>query len=202
MEKFYLEIPSVERKNEIIDYIKEFAIYHSDTNGMGALDKILEGYTFEQALDMCLKLQDEVYAKKLGRCQSKTFLLIREDDDRIVGAINVRWNLIESMKEFGGNIGYGIRPTERRKGYNKINLYLALIEAYKLGLEEVILDCDVNNLGSVKTLEALNGKLKKTAIDPYDGVLTSVYWFDVNETIRKYKDIFKDNISEKESIKK
>ncbi len=202
MEKFYLEIPSVERKNEIIDYIKEFAIYHSDTNGMGALDKILEGYTFEQALDMCLKLKDEVYAKKLGRCQSKTFLLIREDDDRIVGAINVRWNLIESMKEFGGNIGYGIRPTERRKGYNKINLYLALIEAYKLGLEEVILDCDVNNLGSVKTLEALNGKLKKTAIDPYDGVLTSVYWFDVNETIRKYKDIFKDNISEKESIKK
>ena len=202
MEKFYLEIPSVERKNEIIDYIKEFAIYHSDTNGMGALDKILEGYTFEQALDMCLKLQDEVYAKKLGRCQSKTFLLIREDDDRIVGAINVRWNLIESMKEFGGNIGYGIRPTERRKGYNKINLYLALIEAYKLGLEEVILDCDVNNLGSVKTLEALNGKLKKTAIDPYDGVLTSVYWFDVNETIRKYKDIFKDNISDKESIKK
>lgn len=81
-------------------------------------------------------------------------------------------------------------------------MYLALIEAYKLGLEEVILDCDVNNLGSVKTLEALNGKLKKTAIDPYDGVLTSVYWFDVNETIRKYKDIFKDNISEKESIKK
>lgn len=202
MEKFYLEIPSVERKNEIIDYIKEFAIYHSDTNGMGALDKILEGYTFEQALDMCLKLQDEVYAKKLGRCQSKTFLLIREDDDRIVGAVNVRWNLIESMKEFGGNIGYGIRPTERRKGYNKINLYLALIEAYKLGLEEVILDCDVNNLGSVKTLEALNGKLKKTAIDPYDGVLTSVYWFDINETIRKYKDIFNDNISEKESIKK
>ena len=202
MEKFYLEIPSVERKNEIIDYIKEFAIYHSDTNGMGALDKILGGYTFEQALDMCLKLQDEVYAKKLGRCQSKTFLLIREDDDRIVGAVNVRWNLIESMKEFGGNIGYGIRPTERRKGYNKINLYLALIEAYKLGLEEVILDCDVNNLGSVKTLEALNGKLKKTAIDPYDGVLTSVYWFDINETIRKYKDIFKDNISEKESIKK
>ena len=202
MEKFYLEIPSVERKNEIIDYIKEFTIYHSDTNGMGALDKILEGYTFEQALDMCLKLQDEVYAKKLGRCQSKTFLLIREDDDRIVGAVNVRWNLIESMKEVGGNIGYGIRPTERRKGYNKINLYLALIEAYKLGLEEVILDCDVNNLGSVKTLEALNGKLKKTAIDPYDGVLTSVYWFDINETIRKYKDIFNDNISEKESIKK
>ena len=38
---------------------------------------------------------------------------------------------MKSTKQFDGNIGYGIRPTERRKGYNKINLYLGLIEALK-----------------------------------------------------------------------
>ena len=146
MERFYFEIPSIERKNEIIDYINEFVLYNSDINGTGSLDKILEGYTFEQALESCLNMQDKEYAQKLGRCQSKTFLLIRENDDKIVGTINVRWNLTESMKQFGGNIGYGIRPTERRKGYNKINLYLGLIEAQKLGLDRVMLDCDVNNL--------------------------------------------------------
>ena len=191
MEKFYLEMPSLERKNQIIDYVNEFALYNSETNGMGSLRKILEGYTFEQALEMCLRMQDEEYAKKLGRCQSKTFLLIRENDDRITGAINVRWNLPESMKQFGGNIGYGIRPTERRKGYNKINLYLGLIEAQKLGLNLVMLDCDVTNLGSVKTMQALDGKLERTEVDPSDGILTSVYWFDVNETIDKYQNVFK-----------
>lgn len=191
MEKFYLEMPSLERKNQIIDYVNEFALYNSETNGMGSLRKILEGYTFEQVLEMCLRMQDEEYAKKLGRCQSKTFLLIRENDDRITGAINVRWNLPESMKQFGGNIGYGIRPTERRKGYNKINLYLGLIEAQKLGLDLVMLDCDVNNLGSVKTMQALDGKLERTEVDPSDGILTSVYWFDVNETIDKYQNVFK-----------
>lgn len=191
MEKFYLEMPSLERKNQIIDYVNEFALYNSETNGMGSLRKILEGYTFEQALEMCLRMQDEEYAKKLGRCQSKTFLLIRENDDRIIGAINVRWNLPESMKQFGGNIGYGIRPTERRKGYNKINLYLGLIEAQKLGLDLVMLDCDVTNLGSVKTMQALDGKLERTEVDPSDGILTSVYWFDVNETIDKYQNVFK-----------
>ena len=194
MEKFYLEMPSLERKNQIIDYVNEFALYNSETNGMGSLRKILEGYTFEQALEMCLRMQDEEYAKKLGRCQSKTFLLIRENDDRIIGAINVRWNLPESMKQFGGNIGYGIRPTERRKGYNKINLYLGLIEAQKLGLDRVMLDCDVNNLGSVKTMQALGGKLERTEVDPSDGILTSVYWFDVNETIVKYQNVFKNNL--------
>lgn len=197
MEKFYLEMPSLERKEQIIDYVNEFAFYNSETNGMGSLRKILEGYTFEQALEMCLNRQKEEYAKKIGKCQSKTFLLVRENDDRIIGAINVRWNLLENMKQFGGNIGYGIRPTERRKGYNKINLYLGLIEAKKLGLDQVMLSCEVSNLGSAKTMQALGGKLERTEVDPSDGILTSVYWFDVNETIRKYHDVFQDKICKK-----
>ena len=190
MEKFYLEKPSIERKYEIIEYVTEFVKYNSDLNGMGSLDKILEGYTFEQALERCLNMENEEYAYNLGRCQSKTFLLIRENDNRIIGTINIRWNLTEAMKKFGGNIGYGIRPTERRKGYNKINLYLGLIESKKLGLDKVMLDCDVNNLGSDKTLKALGGVLERTEIDPSDGILTNVYWFDVNECIEKFKNIY------------
>lgn len=190
MEKFYLEKPSMDREDEIIEYINEFVLYNSDMNGMGSLVKILEGYTFKQSLERSLNMENEEYAKKLGRCPGKTFLLIRENDNKIVGTINIRWNLTEEMKQFGGNIGYGIRPTERRKGYNKINLYLGLMEAQKVGLEKVMLDCDVNNLASAKTMEALGGILKRTEIDPYDGILTSVYWFNVDETLRKYKDIY------------
>lgn len=131
MEKFYLEEPSQERKKDILDYLNEFVLYNSDINGAGALDKILSGQSFEEALDRCLNMKNEEYAKKNGRCQSKTFLLIRKNDNKLIGMINVRWNLTEEMKRFGGNIGYGIRPTERRKGYNKINLYLGLLEAKK-----------------------------------------------------------------------
>lgn len=194
MEKFYLELPSITRKKAITDYINEFVIYESDCNGMGSLDKILEGLTFEEALDRCLNMQNEDYAKSLGRCQSKTFLLIRKNDNKIVGMINIRWNLTEEMKRFGGNIGYSIRPTERRKGYNKINLYLGLIESQKLGLKRVMLDCDVNNIASSKTLESLGATLDRTEIDPFDGILTSVYWFNVAEIINKYKDELKDKI--------
>lgn len=195
MEKFYFEIPSLERKNEIIEYLDEFVKYGSDINGSGSLDKIYDGYTFEEALDRCLKMEDEEYAKSVGRCQSRTFLLIRENDNKIVGTINVRWNLNEAMLRFGGHIGYGIRPTERRKGYNKINLYLGMLEAKKVGLEKVILDCDVNNLGSDKTLKALGGKLERTEVDPSDGILTNVYWFNVDETIEKYKNVYEPYIA-------
>ena len=201
MEKFYFEIPSLERKNEIIEYLDEFVKYGSDINGSGSLDKIYYGYTFEEALDRCLKTEDEEYAKSVGRCQSRTFLLIRENDNKIVGTINVRWNLNEAMLRFGGHIGYGIRPTERRKGYNKINLYLGMLEAKKVGLEKVMLDCDVNNLGSDKTLKAWGGKLERTEVDPSDGILTNVYWFDVDETIEKYKNVYEPYIANNNNIK-
>ena len=195
-ETFYLETPSLERKDEIIDYINEFIEYKSDINGMEALARILYGYTFEESLNMCLNMQYEEYAKIHGRCQYKTFLLIRKNDNKIIGTINIRWNLSEEMKKFAGNIGYGIRPTERRKGYNKINLYLGLIEAKKAGLDRVMLDCETKNLASSKTMEALGGKLERTEIDPSDGILTSVYWIDVDESLEKYKDEYANFIDE------
>lgn len=196
MEKFYLEKPSIERKAEIIEYINEFVKYKSDINGTGSLDKILDGYPFEQVLERCLNMENEEYAQRIGRCPGKTFLLIRAIDNRIVGTINLRWNLSELMLQFGGHIGYSIRPTERRKGYNKINLYLVMIEARKVGLDRVMLACDVNNAGSDRTLQALGGKLERTEIDPSDGMLTNVYWFDVIETIDKYKNIYEPFIIE------
>ena len=57
-------------------------LYNSDVNGAGALDKILSGQSFEEALDRCLNMKNEEYAKKYGRCQSKTFLLIRKNDNK------------------------------------------------------------------------------------------------------------------------
>lgn len=194
MEQFYFETPSLDRKEEIIEYINEFVKFKSNINGTGSLDKILEGYSFEEALERCVNLENKAYAEKIGRCQSKTFLLIRKEDNKIVGTINVRWNLNDEMLNFGGHIGFGIRPTERRKGYSKINLYLGMLEAEKVGLEKVMIDCSVNNIGSDKTLKALGGKLEKTIVDPNDGELTNIYWFDVSETINNYKETYGEYI--------
>ena len=194
MEQFYLELPSKNRKDQILDYLNEIIIYNLETNGLGALSKIIDGYSFEEALEICLNMQYKKYAKKLGKSQVKTFLLIRKNDDKIIGCINIRWNLTDYMKKYSGNIGYGIRPTERNKGYNKINLYLGLLEAKKLNLNKVMLVCETNNLPSSKTIEALGGILERKEIDPNDGLLTSYYWIDINLYINKYKETYKNNI--------
>lgn len=190
MEKFYLEKPSVDRKREIMEYINELAEYNSDTNGIGALSKIFEGYTFEQALQRCLNMENKDYAEKWGRCQSRTFLLIRENDNKIVGVINIRWNLSESMLQFGGHIGYGIRPTERRKGYNKINLYLGLKECKKHGITEAELWCNRSNVGSSSTMKALGGVLSKSVYNEEKNIYIDKYVIDVNKSLEKYKDTY------------
>lgn len=196
IEKFYLESPSMERKNDVIEYMNEHVKYNSQINGTGSFDHVLEGETYEECLDRYYKIQDNEYAKSIDRCPGKTYFLIRENDNKLIGMINIRHHLTPKMLVHGGHIGYGVRPSERRRGYNKINLYLGLIKALEeFNLDKVMLDCDVKNLGSDKTIQALGGVLERTDIDDYDGALTNVYWINTKDSIEKYKDIYQKYIN-------
>ena len=176
MERFYLEEPSLERKDEIIEYLDEFVKYNSKINGTGSLDKIYDGYTFEEALERCLNMKNELYAKSINRVPGKTFLLIRKDDNKIVGTINIRWNLSEKMLKFGGHIGYGIRPTERRKGYATQMLEQALKYCKEeLNLEKVMLGCYKENEASRRTILNAGGALERE-VKTENGKIAQVYW--------------------------
>ena len=193
MEKIFLEIPTINRKQEASDYLAENIKYNSDLNGTGGLDMCLSEATYEEWLLELKKRKDTEYLRKINRCQSKTFFVIRESDNRIVGMINVRYNIPnDKLKTWASHIGYGIRPTERRKGYAKIALYLGLLEEQKLGEENILLKCTVDNLGSNKTILSLGGKLEKTVFDKYDNTMTNCYWLNVNDSIEKYYDDYKN----------
>lgn len=195
MEKFYLEEPSLNRKLDALEYLQEHVKYNSELNGTGSMDKCISKISYEEWLEELEKRKDIEYLEKIKKCPSKTFFLIRENDNKLIGMINVRYNISEErLKNGASHIGYGIRPTERRKGYNKINLYLGLLEEQKLGEENVLLDCTIDNEGSNKTILALGGKLEKTEIDPSDNTLTNYYWIDVNESINTFSPQYNDFI--------
>ena len=44
MEKFYLEEPTLERKNDAIEYINEFYKFNSNLNGTHGLQRYLDNY--------------------------------------------------------------------------------------------------------------------------------------------------------------
>ncbi len=73
------------------------------------------------------------------------------DHNRIVGAVNIRHSLTEHLFNAGGHIGYGIRPSERRKGYATKLLELSLEKTKELNIEKVLVVCDEVNTASEKT---------------------------------------------------
>ena len=46
-----------------------------------------------------------------------TFFAVRDVDGRIVGLADIRHTLNAFLAAYGGHIGYGVRPSERGKGY-------------------------------------------------------------------------------------
>ena len=194
--KFYLEDPTIERKNDAIDYINEFLKYESDINGVGLLDKYLKEESYEEWLRYLDNVKDPDYAYAINFVPNRTYFLIRSDDNKIVGMINIRLELNDKLKDSGGNIGYSIRPTERRKGYNKINLYLGLKKCSQYNIEEVLLDCVISNLGSLKTICSLGGELLKEEFMEKYNEFVQMYKINVEKSLCKYKYI-DENILER-----
>ena len=61
---------------------------------------------------------------------------------------------------FGGHIGYWVRPSERGRGYGKLMLRLALPKARRLGIHNALVTCDLGNTASRKVIEANGGVFK------------------------------------------
>lgn len=187
MDRLRHEVPSIERKDEALQYIQEFLDYGSDINGVGGLDRYLDNY--EKWL---VKLEeDRVRVPSEEKVPADTYFLVRENDNRIIGMINIRHCLNRNLKIIGGHIGYSIRPSERQKGYNKVNLYLGLLRCQELGIDEVLMDCDAKNLGSAKTMQALGGKMIREWHEPdiYKTYLQD-YTIDVDDAIKTYKKVY------------
>ncbi|MBR2240694.1 MAG: GNAT family N-acetyltransferase [Clostridia bacterium] len=181
--KLRFEVPSKKRKQEALDYIKEFKEYNSAINGSGGLDRYIDNYEgWLEKLE-----QDYVRIPNEEKVPARTYFLVRNSDDRIVGMINIRLALNEKLRNYGGNIGYSIRPTERKKGYNKINLYLGLKICQEYGIKEVLMDCDKDNLGSAKTMQAFGAILTREYYCDRDNCIVQDYIIDVDKAIRDNK---------------
>lgn len=82
--------------------------------------------------------------------KTSTFWMI--GNNVVIGVVRVR----HEEKELYGHIGYDISPYYRNKSYGTQILNLALQKAKEIGLKEVILTCEVDNIASKKTIEINN----------------------------------------------
>ncbi|MNO22111.1 Acetyltransferase (GNAT) family protein [compost metagenome] len=82
-------------------------------------------------------------------------------NDRPVAYGKLRHKLKDNLLEYGGHVGYIVRPSERGKGYGKLFLSELIRSAKSIGIEELLITCDETNLRSRRVIESNNGVLER-----------------------------------------
>ena len=173
MDKIILVKPNLSYADEIIKYKEESLAESPIINGSAGLDRFS---SIEVWLEELKKRSCEDTVPK-GLVPSSTYLGVREKDNYIVGMIDIRHYLNEYLTQVGGNIGYGVRKTERNKGYAKQMLKLALEKCKELKIKKVLITCDEDNIASEKVILSANAKLED--IRNVNGENKKRFWIDL-----------------------
>lgn len=156
MDELKLLAPFAPYAEQVMSFRKELLQNKDSFDGCAGLEDVR---SFEEWLDF------ENRMKEKGFVPSEVFLVVRQRDNFVVGIIDFRHPLSEFLFNFGGNIGYSVRPSERRKGYATEMLKQVLPVCRELGESKVLVTCDKENEASRRTIVKNGGVLENEVTD-------------------------------------
>lgn len=160
--------PTIDMKEKALDFRQEhFNNGEMIINGSELLDKteLYEEWLVSVINNMSIDTVNPAWVV------TDTFFAV-DENDRIVGIIDLRHTLNDFLKDFG-NSGYSVRPSERRKGYATEMLKQILDVARNAGLQEIILSVERGNEPSIKTI-IKNGGVYERSFE-FEGKQADVY---------------------------
>lgn len=114
----------------------------------------------------------------LGRVRSD--YLVAEVGETVVGRVSIRHSLTPGLLEIGGHVGYGVRPAYRGRGYATAMLRLSIKWLTDLGVTDILVTCDEDNLASRRAIERCGGVLRDVRYFAEEAPGTRRYWIDAD----------------------
>lgn len=103
------------------------------------------------------------------------------EGENFLGSISVRHSLTPLLANWGGHIGYAVRPSARGQGYASAML-LGMLDHVRanLPLERVMLTVNTKNPASIRVIEKAGGVLQDTVPHPWiEGDDGRRYWIEL-----------------------
>jgi predicted acetyltransferase len=104
--------------------------------------------------------------------------LVADDGGELVGRVSIRFELNAFLADFGGHIGYGVRPAHRGRGYATEILRQSLVIARAEGVDRVLVICDEANVASATVIQRLGGRLEDIRVGEDGATPIARYWID------------------------
>lgn len=115
---------------------------------------------------------------KPGLVPWTTYWLLGEDG-KVVAGSRLRHALSPALLEYGGHIGYDVRPSMRRRGYGTAVLALTLERARSLGIRCVLVTCGKDNVASERVILNNGGRFEGESFVARKGIVERRFWIDL-----------------------
>ena len=102
-------------------------------------------------------------------------------NDVVVGRISLRHRLEGNLTKIGGNIGYEVRPSFRRKGFATHMLRDLLRTSKAMEIGQLLLTCSPENEASNKTIQRNGGVFSNKFFVDFIGEYRNHYWINLKE---------------------
>ena len=168
--------PSMAYDKQIQAYRREFLDFGGSMDGCGSLRRFDRTQDWLDQVE-ALKREETTPPSLVPMTQ---YIYVREEDDKMVGVIQIRHRFNEYLEKYAGHIGYSVCPSERRKGYATQMLRLVLPECRKIGLPRVLICCVQGNEGSRRTILHNGGVYESTVYLAEKDVYLERYWIDLS----------------------
>ncbi len=176
-EKVRLLEPTLEYDTQIQAYRREFLQPDCSMDGGGSLIRYESSAEWLKQVEM-YRHPETVPPDKVPASQ---YIYVREEDNKIVGVLQIRHYLNDYLAQYAGHIGYSVAPSERRKGYAERMLKEGLDICRQMGLKKVLITCFPENEGSRRTILKNGGVYEATVHEEDRNRDLERYWIDLSE---------------------
>ncbi len=166
----HFQLPTEQDRADVLSFYKEFEASGGECIGYGGwrdYDRWLIG------------MQNRHTGENLPEGYVRENFYLCYQDKELVGVFSLKFELTEFLLNYGGHIGYAVRPTRRNRGLATQMLAQGLELSKEFGFDRILCVCDADNYASEAVILKNGGVLENELFDPEENVTVKRYWIDL-----------------------